>query len=199
MATGRASRFRQARVRYLGAGLLLLVLVVLCGWWLTAWITQPDYLPLSRGDSAEMPANATTDRLFALAVERMQRRDYEAALQIWHRILVSNPDIPEVKVNMGFTLIELGRWHNARDFFTAAIEQDPFQANAYYGLALVNEQAGDLETALGAMRSYIHLAGADEDERFIRRARSALWEWESQLTANRESDAEAAGATPRGE
>ncbi|MDH3355809.1 MAG: hypothetical protein OEL79_11415, partial [Chromatiales bacterium] len=39
---------------------------------------------------------------------------------------------------------------------------------------------GDLEGALGAMRSYIHL-GKNEKPQYIERARSALWEWEAQL------------------
>ena len=188
MSRRRFPRFQQARRHYLGAGLLLLSVVTASGWLLSKWITQPDYLPLAR----QVATPATIDdveQLFELAVERMQQRDYQAALQLWHRILVREPEIPQVKVNMGFTLFELGQFDAAGDFFASAVEQNPFQANAYYGLALVSEQAGDLESALGAMRSYIHLAGADEDERFLRRARSALWEWEERLAAARETEA----------
>ncbi len=194
MSARRFPRFHEARWRYLGAGLMLLCLVAWSGWLLSTWITQPDYLPLAR-DSAT-PATATdTRQLFELAVERMQRREYQAALQLWHRILLQNPEIPEVKVNMGFALFELDQFGAARDFFDSAVEQNPYQANAYYGLALVNEQAGDLESAMGAMRSYIHLAGPNEDDRFLRRARSALWEWESRLAKTREPGTKADGTT----
>ena len=39
-----------------------------------------------------------------------------------------------------------------------AMALNPSQANAYYGLALAHEAAGDLDLATGAMRSYLHLA-----------------------------------------
>jgi len=194
MSARRFPRFHQARWHYLGAGLMLLCLVAWSGWLLNTWITQPDYLPLAR-DSATPATAADTRQLFELAVERMQRREYQAALQLWHRILLQNPEIPEVKVNMGFALFELGRFGAARDFFDSAVEQNPYQANAYYGLALVNERDGDLESAMGAMRSYIHLAGPNEDDRFLRRARSALWEWESRLAETREPGTKAGGTT----
>ena len=84
---------------------------------------------------------------------------------------------------MGYSLYEMGHFTAARDFFISAMEQEAFQANAYYGLAITSEKMGDLDGALGAMRSYIHLAGNSENQRFVRRARSALWEWESQLAA----------------
>jgi len=194
MSARRFPRFREARWRYLGAMFMLLCLVAWSGWLLSTWMTQPDYLPLAR-DSATPAAAADTRQLFELAVERMQRREYEAALQLWHRVLLRNPEIPEVKVNMGFALFELGRVDAARDFFDSAVEQNPYQANAYYGLALVDEQSGDLESAMGAMRSYIHLAGPNEDDRFLRRARSALWEWESRLAETREAGTKAGGTT----
>lgn len=173
---------RRASLRYFRVGLLLLVLVAFFGWLLNIWITQPVEMPLSQ-DSDMTVDNQDLDQLFGLAVRHMQHGEYEAALQRWHQILLRDAGIPEVKVNMGFTLYELGQFPAARDFFVSAMEQNPFQANAYYGLALVSEKVGDLEGAMGAMRSYIHLAGPAEDERFIRRARSALWEWESKLSA----------------
>ena len=56
--------------------------------------------------------------------------------------------------------------------------------------ALASEALGDLPIALGAMRSYLHLA-RNENEVHLRRARAALWEWESRL---RPSPAGAASA-----
>ena len=172
---------RRASLRYFRVGLLLLGLVAFFGWLLSIWITQPVDMPLSQNSEMSV-ANQDLEQLFGLAVRHMQQGEYEAALKRWHQILLRDAGIPEVKVNMGFTLYELGQFAAARDFFVSAMEQNPFQANAYYGLALVSEKVGDLAGAMGAMRSYIHLAGPAEDERFIRRARSALWEWEAKLS-----------------
>ena len=92
---------------------------------------------------------------------------------------------------MGFSLFELGRYETARDFFIAAMQQNAFQANAYYGLAITSEKMGDLEGAVGAMKSYIHLAQNKEDQPFIRKAKSAVWEWESQLQSKRSKESSA--------
>ena len=46
----------------------------------------------------------------------------------------------------------------ARDFFMGAIELRPMQANAYYGLALALTRLKTGAGAIGAMRSFVHLA-----------------------------------------
>ena len=172
---------RRSSRRYLMVILLLLGLVGMSGWLLNIWMTQQVNLPLSHNSGMPMDGQ-DLDQLFELAVRHMQSGEYQDAMKLWHQILLLDSGIAEVKVNMGFTLYELGNFSAARDFFVSAMEQTPYQANAYYGLALVSEEAGDLEGAMGAMRSYIHLASRAEEERFIRHARSALWEWESQLS-----------------
>ena len=64
--------------------------------------------------------------------------------------------------------------------FNAATELEPYQGNAYWGLVISLEKIGDVSGALGAMRTYIHLAPEDQ-EAFVRKARSAMWEWEETL------------------
>jgi tetratricopeptide (TPR) repeat protein len=162
------------------AALLLTAAVTLLGWTLNAWITGSAAIPLSTSVIEKNDDN-NLEQLFAAAVRQMQQRQYQQALNLWHRALLIAPDIPEIKVNMGFSLYELGEYATARDFFINAMEQNKYQANAYYGLAITSEKMGDLEGALGAMRSYIHLAADRQDKKFVRLARSALWEWEAQL------------------
>lgn len=70
----------------------------------------------------------------------------------------------------------------ARDFYTAALDRDPLLANAYWGVATTSEALGDLEAAMGAMRSYLHVEPDKHPDRLqIAQARSALWEWEARL------------------
>ena len=172
-----------AKRRYLLAAFLLTVTVILFGWTLNVWITGPATLPLPTS-AIEKNIDSDLEQLFATAVRHMQQRQYQQALNLWHRALLTAPDIPEIKVNMGFSLYELGEYATARDFFINAMEQNAYQANAYYGLAITSEKMDDLEGALGAMRSYIHLAAGGQDEKFVRLARSALWEWEARLGEN---------------
>ena len=65
----------------------------------------------------------------------------------------------------------------ARQRFEHAVTLRPHQANAYYGLALALEALQDYQGALGAMRTYVHLAPKDSPH--LRRAWSAIWEWQS--------------------
>ena len=103
------------------------------------------------------------------------------ALDALERVLVLAPDLPEARVNAGFALYELSNPAAARVQFELAIDLRPQQVNAYYGLALTLEALGDLETALGAMRTFVHLA--EERDPYLRKAWSAIWEWQSRRAA----------------
>ena len=100
------------------------------------------------------------------------------ALAALQRVLELAPQMPEAHVNAGFALVELGKPALAADHFQTAIDLRPGQANAYYGLALVYESADDLASALGAMRTYVHLSPPGLPHR--RRALAAIWEWQRQ-------------------
>ena len=116
---------------------------------------------------------------FQQAVVMLHAKQYEHAATALQRVLQLAPRMPEAHVNMGFAMIGLERPGEAAAAFDRAIGLNARQANAYYGLALAYEKAGDLERALGAMRSYLHLSSPDE--RFHAKARAAIWEWEQQL------------------
>ncbi len=124
-------------------------------------------------------ADSDLQRLFRKAAEELDARQYDAALKTLHRVLELAPDMPEARVNMGYTLLGMGNYEIARDYFKSAIDLNSYQANAYWGLAVAYENLEDLPAAMGAMRTYIHLAKAGDP--YVRRARSALWEWETTL------------------
>jgi Flp pilus assembly protein TadD len=171
------------------SGVLLTVLLVLLGGALIQGLqtrtTEP--LPATPDARRQTTAPPTTPRAaevkqrFDQAVVMLHAKRYDEAATALHRVLALAPKMPEAHVNMGFALLGLGRAKAARDFFDTATELAPGQANAYYGLAMAYESLGDLRLALSAMRSYLHLAG-DESDAHLRRARAALWEWESRLT-----------------
>ena len=119
----------------------------------------------------------------------MQSGEYEQALMYWHRALVVNPAMPEIRVNMGFTLIEMGNYKAACKSFNDALDQNAYQANAYYGLAICSERSGDIEAALGFMKSFVHLA-QPQHQAFLSKARSAIWEWESRLRPKQDTPPE---------
>lgn len=83
---------------------------------------------------------------------------------------------------MGDALLAKKDYERARRFYDRAIDLDLGLADAYFGHAAASEGLGDLETALGGMRSFIHVTGnADPYRLKVAQARSAIWEWESKL------------------
>jgi len=126
----------------------------------------------------DVPKDELTTR-FEQAVVMLHAKEYEHAMTALNRVIELAPRMPEAYVNMGYALLGLKRYRDAHDFFMTATNINSYQANAYWGLAVALESLKDPQAALGAMRTFIHLA--KKDDPFLRRARSALWEWESQL------------------
>ena len=132
-------------------------------------------------------SDAEIKQRFQQGVFMLNTKQYENALTAFHRVIELAPNMPEAHVNAGFALIGLQRYAIARDFFEGAITLRKNQVNAYYGLAEALEGLHDLPGALGAMRTYLHLAPADDPYR--RKAESAVWEWEARLAEDRRNSA----------
>ncbi|MGD9832666.1 MAG: hypothetical protein AB7U92_07940 [Piscinibacter sp.] len=139
-------------------------------------------------EPGDEPAAAASDvqRQFDAAVLLLHARRFDDARVLLLRVIALEPSLPEAHANLGFALLGLAQPQAARVAFERAITLRPEQANAYYGLALAMESLGDLELALGSMRSYLHL-GRGESEDHQRRARAALWEWEAQRAERRQA------------
>lgn len=133
---------------------------------------------------------ADIEQRFQQGVIMLHARQYEHAMTAFHRVLQLAPEAPDAYVNMGFALIGLQRYKEARDFFDSATLLRRNQVNAYYGLAIALEGMGDLPAAVGAMETYLHLTKTDDPYR--RKAEAALWEWREAL-AQRTAD----GATTK--
>ena len=126
---------------------------------------------------ARQAKKAEIDMRFGQAVIMLHAKQYDSAVKALHRVLELAPRMPEAHVNMGYAFLGGGDAKAARDFFASAIELNLNQLNAYYGLAMASEVLGDMESALGAMRTYVHLS--PKDDPYIAKARAALWEWQA--------------------
>ncbi|MBW2273852.1 MAG: tetratricopeptide repeat protein [Deltaproteobacteria bacterium] len=133
--------------------------------------------PGGLGAAPDSPRKHEIAKRFERAVLMLHAKRYEYAIASLDRVLELSPGMPEAHVNMGYALIGLGRHALAAEHFTRAIDLRPTQSNAYYGLANSLDELGDREGARGAMRAFIHLSDAGDP--FVRKARAALWEWES--------------------
>jgi Flp pilus assembly protein TadD len=181
----------RARTDRRRAGALLTLFAVFAGGFVFQWPgfeatrlsteSAASSRPLTSATAQPEQRSAEVHRRFDDAVAMLQARDYNGAVTGFQRVLELAPDLPEAHVDMGYALLGLGRAKEALDSFDGATALRPDQANAYYGMALAYEASGDLATATGAMRSYLHLA-RNESEAHLRRARAALWEWEARRT-----------------
>ena len=139
--------------------------------------------------------NALIMKRFEQASALLHAHKYEYAITALLEVLAMVPNMPEGYVNLGFAYFGLEDYDMAEKSFTKAIELRPEQANAYYGLASVWDAKKDYEAALGAMRSFIHLAPANEP--YVVKARSAIWEWEGLLGRIPGVGAAPQGSTPQ--
>ncbi|MEW8187759.1 MAG: tetratricopeptide repeat protein [Candidatus Thiodiazotropha endolucinida] len=117
------------------------------------------------------------DDLFLNAVGLLHTRHFEPAAHSFNKLVALAPWMPEAEVNLAYALMGMGNYAEAQHHFNRALELNDRQLNAYYGLAISLERQGDLDSALGAMRVYVHLAADDDSHR--RKAWAAIWEWEN--------------------
>ena len=115
-------------------------------------------------------------RHFDWAVTQLRTGHYEQAINGFRAVLAQSPGMPEAHLNIGFAEIELERYRQAQRAFQTAIDLRPDQVNAYWGLAVSLEGLCDIAGAIGAMRTYAHLA--EPDDAYLVKANAALWEWE---------------------
>jgi tetratricopeptide (TPR) repeat protein len=130
-------------------------------------------------DEPQTELEAQVKERFEQGVSLLHAKRYDYAITALDAVLAMAPNMPEAYVNMGYAFLGLKEFGPARGAFEKAIDLKLDQVNAYYGLAIAYEGQGDLEAALGAMRSYIHLSKPDDP--FLPKARAALWEWQAQL------------------
>lgn len=133
-------------------------------------------------DSQNNNANdSQLKRHFDWAVTQLRTGHYQQAINGFRAVLEQSPAMPEAYINTGFAHIELKQYEQAMKSFQIAIDLRPSQVNAYWGLAVSLEGLCDIAGARGAMRTYIHLAPANDP--FIVKANAALWEWEQMKTS----------------
>lgn len=184
------TRPRRRDQRWLGLALTVAA-VLLGGFWIAR--APPAHVSdaaVSTAAVGGVAPDAELRRRFEAGVALLNAQQYAQAASALHRVIELAPRLPEAHVNLGFAMLGLQRPALARTAFENALALKADQANAYYGLALAHESLGDLELALGAMRSYLHL-GRTENEAHLRRARAAVWEWQSQIAARRAASAPA--------
>lgn len=180
------TRPRDVRLRALALTSSLVVMIGLTVAYLPRWLNVPATVNVpeaARAAHAKEKTEAEIKLRFEQGVAMLNGKEYEFALTAFHRVLQLSPQMPEAHVNTGYALIGLKRYAIARDFFESAIELRKEQLNAYYGLAEALAGLNDIPGALGAMRTYMHLAPAGDAYRS--RAEEMVRKWEANIADER--------------
>jgi tetratricopeptide (TPR) repeat protein len=146
-------------------------------------------LPQSSAKSTVVPESSpapmvegSLTKALKVAARQIDAGQFDDAVSTLNQVRTVATGSAEAYRQMGRALLGRGDSAMARDFLAKAISIDPTQASTYFDYARACEATGDLETALGGMRSYLHLVKDNDPFRLpVAQARSAIWEWEAQL------------------
>lgn len=133
---------------------------------------------VSQDDRSAVDAKALLKKI----AKTIQAKRHDEALRLLNDAREHIQKYPESYLLVARALEGKKDYNTARDFYNAALDRDPMLAEAYWGMATTSEALGDLPAALGGMRSFLHtVADPDPFRLKVAQARSAIWEWESQL------------------
>lgn len=151
---------------------------------LPAWAGEDG--PAAPAQQADKVTDPIFKKLFEDGVGFMREGRVHEAIVVFEAARKRQPNVPEVPANMGFAHLAAKNYPAAQREFERALEVSPRQINAYYGLAMAAEPQGDVELALGAIRTFLHFE--PEGSPFWRKAAAAEWEWQEALRVKRGGD-----------
>lgn len=153
---------------FLTLGLVLSIVAIVNFW--------PETINYQQADVVDVSQQSLTASLFNNAVNDLRKRRYRQAIEGFREVLKTAPTMPEAYVNIGFANLELKQYEQAKQAFNTALDLRTGQVNAYWGLAVSLEGLCDIPAAIGAMKTYAHLA--KQDAPYLKKANAALWEWD---------------------
>jgi tetratricopeptide (TPR) repeat protein len=96
------------------------------------------------GDEEDHDAQASA--FVARGCDHEHAQNWEAAIQSYNHALAADPRDPFIRYfannNLGYSLIQVGRFDEAEEYCEAAIEINPAQYNAHKNLGLAREGQG---------------------------------------------------------
>jgi tetratricopeptide (TPR) repeat protein len=95
--------------------------------------------------AAETLTQAIRENNIGLAL--MDRHDFPGALGRFQTACVLNPDSDTGCLNMGITLLNMGRYDDAQRVLAKSVERDPQNPRAWYSLGLLEKAEGQLDAA----------------------------------------------------
>lgn len=113
-----------------------------------------------RADAAKVPLRAAPSQAAAhlkTALERHRQGHFDAAIEMYNRVLIANPTNVQVWNNLGVAQRKLKRPHAAAAAYRRAIEIDPTWPGAWSNLGNVLKDLDDIDASLQAHEMALRL------------------------------------------
>ena len=105
-----------------------------------------------------------------LAAIHFEAGRYEEAVEIYRRLVESDPENASLRTSLAGTLGAMGRYEEAKIELDAALEADPLNVEAYHNRAVLHERMNDTEAAVADYRSALRYGpGYEPSQRALKR------------------------------
>ena len=99
--------------------------------------------------------------LYSKGHRLLQTGHPHAAVVVLERAAAAEPDKGSIREALGRALFNSGRWDRAADEFAKAVEIDPVNDYAHFGLGLACERTGDVPRALRHLKLAVAMQPRD--------------------------------------
>ncbi len=121
-------------------------------------VNIPEFMNIAPGGLEKIDAPATDFyRLFDIAVQLADKRQFEAAVPAWKKALELNPEDPRGHNNLGVALFESGKMDEAIAEYRKSLELNPNSSQTHNNLGSALAEKGSLDAALPEFQKAVEL------------------------------------------
>jgi len=125
-------------------------------------VNIPEFVNMPPDGIARIDAPATEFyRLFDVASELGDKKDYDAAIKVWNAALALNPGDARALSNLGVVLAAAGRTGEAVAHYRKAVESEPDYPDGYTNLGIAMARAGKMDEAIPDLQKAVQLSPWD--------------------------------------
>jgi tetratricopeptide (TPR) repeat protein len=121
-------------------------------------VNIPEFMNIAPGGLEKIDAPATEFyRLFDVAVQLADKKQYDAAVPAWEKALELNPDDPRGHNNLGVALFESGKIDEAIAEYRKSIELNPNSSQTHNNLGSALAEEGKLDESVPEFQKSVEL------------------------------------------
>lgn len=125
---------------------------------LADYSNYPNYIHIAEFYSRTVTvARQRADLAMDILIGALEETDYDRAVEDGERLLIQNPDDPQLLLRLGTAYYRLERLDEASKAYSQAIELDSELAEAYYSRSVIHTDRGDFESAIRDASDAIHI------------------------------------------